>query len=220
MPAEPENTIAVADEAGSNRKGDVPEVLRRRYFVDERGGPGLGFYVDARVGTPAFRDQGRRLAASRPDPNAIRDMVAIAQHRGWKAVVVEGEADFRREAWLAAQVRGIEVKGYRPTERDRQDLERRQSASDRRAARVRQDPPNAERERRDPSTAAGTNLRVVEAVVRARVNDPAAQERILRQARTRVATWLERGARLKAVDLWAPAEPSPSRSARDRQRAR
>lgn len=219
MPAEPENTIAVADEAGSNRKGDVPEALRRRYFVDERGGPGLGFYVDARAETPAFRDQGRRLAASRPDPNAIRDMVAIAQHRGWKAVVVEGEADFRREAWLAAQTLGIEVKGYRPTERDRQDLERRLAASDRRAARERADLPDADRAPRGPSAAVNANLRIVESVVRSRVTEPAAQARVLATARERLARWLEQGARVQAVPV-APAAQPDLVVRRERQRAR
>lgn len=217
MPAEPENAIAVADEARSSRKGDVPEVLRRRYFVDERGGPGLGFYVDARTETPAFRDQGRRLAASRPDPNAIRDMVAIAQHRGWRSIVVEGEPDFRREAWLAAQTLGIEVRGYRPTERDRQDLERRLSASERRAARERADPTDAARER--PSAAAGTNLRIVESVVRSRITEPAAQARVLAAARERLARWLEQGARVHAVPV-APAPPSELVVRRERQRAR
>lgn len=219
MPAEPENTIAVANEAGSNGKGDVPEALRRRYFVDERGGPGLGFYVDARVETPAFRDQGRRLAASRPDPNAIRDMVAIAHHRGWKAVVVEGEVEFRREAWLAAQTLGIEVKGYRPTERDRQDFERRLVASDRRAARERADPPDADRERRGPSAAAGANLRIVESVVRSRITEPSAQARVLAAARERLASWLEQGARVQAVPV-APAAQPDLAVRRERQRAR
>lgn len=219
MSAEPENTIAVADAARSNRKGDVPEVLRRRYFVDERSGAGLGFYVDARVETPAFRDQGRRLSASRSDPNAIRDMVAIAQHRGWKAVVVEGDADFRREAWLAAQTLGIEVRGYRATERDRQDLERRLSTSDRRAARDRADPADAHREGRSPSAAAGANLRIVEAVVRSRITEPAAQARVLAAARERLARWLEQGARVQAVPVASATQPDQV-VRRERQRAR
>lgn len=83
-----------------------------------RGGAGLGFYIDAKVTEPAFRDRSRQLVAARSDPNAIRDMTAIAEHRGRTIVVAQGSANFRREAWLAGRTVGTEVRGYRPTERD------------------------------------------------------------------------------------------------------
>jgi hypothetical protein len=93
----------------STDQGDVPETLRRRYYVDGRGGAGLGFYGDARVQIPAFRDRGVQLIATRADPNAVRDMTAIARHRGWTSIAVKGDPDFRREAWLAAMTIGIDV---------------------------------------------------------------------------------------------------------------
>ena len=122
------NQIDSEGRGRSTSKGDVPDTLKRRYYLDERGGPGLGFYADARIQTAAFRDLGARLTSPRSDPNAIRDMAAVAHHRGWTVVVVHGEADFRREAWLSASALGLEVRGYQPTERDRQELERRQAA--------------------------------------------------------------------------------------------
>jgi Large polyvalent protein-associated domain 7 len=64
--------------------GDVPEAIKRRYYTEERGGSGFGFYVDARIVAPAFRDRGREIISPRADPNAIRDMVEIAKHRGWQ----------------------------------------------------------------------------------------------------------------------------------------
>lgn len=101
MPGEIDrNQIDSEGRGRSMNKGDVPEPLRRRYYLDERGGPGLGFYADARIQTAAFRDLGARLVTPRSDPNAIRDMAAVAQHRGWTVVVVHGGTDFRREAWL------------------------------------------------------------------------------------------------------------------------
>jgi len=206
------NQIDSEGRGRSTHKGNVPDPMRRRYYLDEKGGPGLGFYVDARVQTPAFRDLGARLVTGRADPNAIRDMAHVALHRGWTTVVVHGEPEFRREAWLAATALGIEARGYQPTERDRQDLERRIA----RAAR---------REERGPSAARGQSdrgeivtLKIVEAVVRGRVADQPAQDRILRAARDRIAVWLERGARLKPIDL---ASSSTSREhARERQRSR
>ncbi len=214
------NQIDSEGRGRSTSKGDVPETLKRRYYLDERGGPGLGFYADARIQTAAFRDQGGRLTSPRSDPNAIRDMAAVAQHRGWTVVVVHGQADFRREAWLTASALGLEVRGYQPTERERQELERRQAALARKAARTGDERPERGREARDSAAAVRSNMRIVEAVVRARVGDRPAQERILSAARERLASWLEQGARLRAVELGrSQAQPDSHRS-RDRQRSR
>lgn len=185
-----QNAISPGGLSRSTRSGDVPEALRRRYYLDNRGGPGLGFYVDAGVAAAVFRDRGRRLTALRSDPNVIRDMTAIAQHRGWRTIVVRGDAGFRREAWLAGRSLGLEVQGYRPSARDLQALarrtERRRDDSSR--------PPSGPPRRRDPQQAAPDQLRLVEAVVRARVGEAGAQARILAAARERIADWLDRGA--------------------------
>jgi hypothetical protein len=207
------NTIASEGRRRSTEAGDVPERLRRRYYLDNRGGPGLGFYVDARVQMPAFRDRGAQLVAARNNPNAIRDMTAIARHRGWTAVVVRGDAEFRREAWLAAMAVGIEARGYRPTARDRQDLERRIAGATRGASRENKPPENSGSRR-----AEATTMRVVETVVRARVAERPAQDRILEAARSRIAAWLERGARLDPVEM--PGSAARQDRARERQRSR
>jgi len=195
-PAAP-NALSPGVRNRSVAEGDVPEALRRRYYVDGRGGAGLGFYVDAKVTAPAFRDRGRQLVAVRSDPNAIRDMTAIAQHRGWSIVVARGETSFRREAWLVGRLQGIEVRGYRPTERDIQELdrrvERREHSGGEPALRMRETSPE------DPTARA--NLRVVEAVVRARVVEPAAQQRIMSSARERIADWLQRGASFSLLQI-------------------
>src|SRR3546814_14348209 len=54
----------------------------------------------------------------------VRDLVAIARHRGWSHVHVTGSETFRRAAWLEASRQGLAVRGYRPTERDLQKLDR------------------------------------------------------------------------------------------------
>jgi hypothetical protein len=207
------NTLQPDGPARSVEEGDVPDVLRRRYLT-ERGrlGAGLGFYVDGAVVAPSFRDRGGQLYAARTDPNTIRDMVAIAQHRGWSTIEVRGATGFRREAWLAGQVRGLAVRGYQPSERDRQDLLRRQAAQDRR--RSDPDAPAGPAPRQDP-TAPGprAHLKIVEAVVRDRVTDPDTQARILAAARSRVADLLERGARFE--DL---RDRTQDRSGRERRR--
>ena len=215
------NQIDSEGRGRSTSKGDVPAPLLRRYYLDDRGGPGLGFYADARIQTAAFRDLGARLVTPRSDPNAIRDMAAVAHHRGWTVVVVHGEADFRREAWLTATALGMEVRGYQPTERDRQELERRQAALARKAARTSDErPERGDREVRDSAAAGRTNMRIVETVVRARVGDRPAQDRILTAARERLASWLEQGARVRPVDVARSQAQQESHRSRERQRSR
>lgn len=186
MPAEPvtPNTLSPAVRNRSIAAGDVPERLRRRYFLDERGGAGLGFYVDAKVQAPAFRDRGRQLVSARTNPNAIRDMASIARHRGWTIITARGSADFRREAWLAGRSLGLEVRGHRPTERDLQELQRRMRPREQSAAPPEQD-----------DAGVRSRLAVVDTVVRSRVRDPVVQDCIVASARSRIADWLERGAR-------------------------
>lgn len=217
MPAEPQataaNTVAPAVRKRSVAPGDVPEHLRRRYFLDGRGGAGLGFYADAQVKAPAFRDQGRKLATARNDPNAIRDMTAIAKHRGWTIVVVTGSEAFRREAWIASRAAGLEVRGYRPTERDLQALDRRVERMGDGSDRQRTRRPDRVADAQANSNAQAS-LRIVESVVRSRIAEPSRQEQILRGARERIAVWLERGARFEA----APARSQ--RVMQDRQRDR
>lgn len=189
--AEDLNIVAPESDRRATAPGDVPEAMRRRYLTEARGGPGVGFYADARAEAAAFRDLGGRLTTDRNDPHVVRDLVAIAQHRGWSVINVRGHSEFRREVWLRARAAGLEVRGYRPTERDRQQVDRGRTRSTREDA---------------PPLDARTRLRIIEGVVRNRIVEPAEQQRILAAARVRIANWLERGAAF-----------APSRSAeRDR----
>lgn len=182
--AEDLNIVAPEGDRQASTLGDVPEQLRRRYLTEARGGRGLGFYADARSEAAAFRDHGGRLTTDRNDPHVIRDLVAIAQHRGWNAISVRGHTEFRREVWLRAQAAGLEVRGYRPTERDRQQVDpyRLRSGS-----------------RQDSPIDAQARLRIVDGVVRARIVHPTDQQRVLAAARARLATWLERGASFSPI---------------------
>jgi hypothetical protein len=220
-----EQTIEPGGRERRGRIGDVPEAIRRRYYTDDRSGPGQGFYVDATVTRPAFRDRGHQLIADRADPNAIRDMTEIARHRGWLIVTARGSAEFRREAWLTGRQAGLEVRGYQPTERDLQELERRherrkrgdvrrelqQERRDERLDRA-EDTRDDLRGRRDDRRGAA-QMRVVEAVLRARVQGDDNQRRIMDRARERIADWLERGATFEA-------KTPDRRRAPERQRGR
>lgn len=191
------NRIDAPPAAGPSIPGDVPPRIRRRYLGES--GPGIvRFYSDATAQRPAFSDHGVRLTAERNDPHLVRDLVAIAQHRGWSAIVVRGQTDFRREVWLEATRSGLAVRGYAPRERDQGELARREARDTR--------PPVHQPE---PSAAARETREIVEAVVRRRVAAPDVQERLLEAARSRIAAWLERG---------GFARPGPERSPPERRR--
>jgi hypothetical protein len=110
-------------------RGDIPEALKRRYFTED-GRNATAFFAGPGAKSAAFRDHGAKLSTKEIDPNTIRDMVAIAAHRGWRTIQVRGDDDFRREVWMEARALGLELRGYRPRQRDEQELEARLAGSE------------------------------------------------------------------------------------------
>jgi putative DNA primase/helicase len=87
----------------------VPEEVRRR-FVQVKN---RYHFPD---GERAFTDRGTRLTTSSENTEVIRSLVQIAEARGWSEVTVRGTERFRKEAWFAARLAGLNVRGYRPSE--------------------------------------------------------------------------------------------------------
>ncbi|WP_457831692.1 LPD7 domain-containing protein, partial [Staphylococcus aureus] len=77
----------------------------------------------------AFRldRQGGRLVTKGEDIARVRDMLSVAESKGWRAVKLGGSQEFRREAWIEAATRDIEAQGYTPTDLDRQEAEKRRA---------------------------------------------------------------------------------------------
>jgi hypothetical protein len=125
-PGQGETAQAEFDLGGANqRRSDsgMPERLRRKYYVAEAGaGDEARVYADPRGEYLAFKVSAERLATRLEDAGVIRDMVSIAQHRGWAEVQVRGSVEFRRTTWLEASVRGLAVRGYEPDPIDRAAL--------------------------------------------------------------------------------------------------
>ncbi|GGE97709.1 DUF5710 domain-containing protein [Sphingomonas prati] len=134
-PSEPEraDTPAAKKREASLEAGDVPEEIARRYYVQKSKWSGEpGFYESSTATDPAFRDQGGKLVATTDSPATARDLVAVAEHRGWGEIQVSGTDAFKREIWLQAMQKDIAVRGFKPSERDLQELSRlREAAADR-----------------------------------------------------------------------------------------
>jgi putative DNA primase/helicase len=87
----------------------VPEEVRRR-FVQVKN---KYYFPD---GARAFTDRGTRLTTSSENTEVVRSLIQIAEARGWTEVTVRGTERFRKEAWLAARLAGLDVRGYLPSE--------------------------------------------------------------------------------------------------------
>ncbi len=112
-PAEPDKPDAVAQRHGlyTAAKGST-----RRY------------YADYQQKQEVMRAEPKRISTKLDDKQTVSAMLDLAQSRGWDTVRVKGTADFQREAWVQAQVRGMKAEGYRPTATDQQELARRKAA--------------------------------------------------------------------------------------------
>lgn len=161
--------------ARSKTKGDVPSAILDHYLVErDRSGRAERYFRDHRATEPLFRDRGGSLVSTRAYPDAVADMLKIARHRGWSQVKVSGDEAFRREVWIQAQALGLEVRGHRPSERDRQAAPSNRSKfpSD----------PDRKPPRADPLA---ERLQRAAVVVARLVPDPLIQARLLERAHAR-----------------------------------
>jgi hypothetical protein len=102
----PGATAEAAEKSGPTRV--VPDEIRERFI-----GIGAKYYFPD--GVAAFTDHGAKLTTRSENTEVIRSLIAIAQAREWGDIKVTGTERFRKEAWFAASLVGIEVQGYKPT---------------------------------------------------------------------------------------------------------
>jgi hypothetical protein len=106
-----------------DRSTAIPEAVAKRFLKVDND------YFFPSEKTPAFIDRDTKLATRGENRIVINSMVEVAKARGWNHITVGGTEEFRREAWLAASLVGIQVDGYKPTELDKADLARRPSGN-------------------------------------------------------------------------------------------
>lgn len=101
-----------------------PESVSKAYYVEDRGGERHYFDDYQRKGL-AMRATETSISSKREDLNTVKAMLDVAASRDWVSVEVKGTTEFRREAWIEAQARGVEARGYRASDLDRQEADRR-----------------------------------------------------------------------------------------------
>jgi hypothetical protein len=95
----------------------MPDEIRERFI-----GIGSKYYFPD--GAAAFTDHGAKLTTRSENTEVIRSLIAIAQAREWSEIKVTGTERFRKEAWFAARIAGLEVRGYTPSEFEQERLVR------------------------------------------------------------------------------------------------
>jgi len=103
-----------------------PNDIQQGFYIraDHRGDQHI--YADSQGKREIFQATSDKLRTKINDTHAVKLMLDTAAYRGWSSVQVKGTKEFRREAWLEGQARGITVSGYKPTELDLQELKNRE----------------------------------------------------------------------------------------------
>jgi hypothetical protein len=99
------------------RAPPIPDTVRERFIQI-----GNSFYFPD--GADAFTDHGNRVTTRSENAVVIQSMVAIARERAASAVKVTGTDLFKKEAWFAARLVGLDVTGYKPTALEQERLVR------------------------------------------------------------------------------------------------
>lgn len=128
-PSQPKKTPNLSDfefELPSNIKNNYIAITKNRYLLDQK----TNYYDknDKDQVNIAFEDRSSSLHTSRQDEKTIHAMLDMAQSKNWTAIKLKGTEEFKQKAWLEASLRGIEVKGYTPTEKDLAELQVKQQA--------------------------------------------------------------------------------------------
>lgn len=118
----------------SEFEGNLPDsikynyvgIAKNRFLQDEK----INYYdkSDADQVNIAFEDRKNSLNTSRQDEKTINAMMDLAESKGWTAIKLKGTEEFKQKAWLEASLRGIETKGYTPSEKDKAELIAKQEA--------------------------------------------------------------------------------------------
>lgn len=223
-----------APKVHSIEAGDVPDSVRKRYYADKARWSGEpAFFTTAQAKDPAFRDQGRRLVTATESQEVVKDLVAIAQHRNWDRIHVAGSEEFRRSVWIEASQRGLEVRGYKPNDRDLQELDRLRGETSRNTIAPmaggdidvargstgisrqsngngleRPDARRGDRGNTPNDIAADSQMRVMEAVIRRTLFDnPEAVARVMTVARTQLDAHIAAGRNIRPA-MVKDASPS------------
>ncbi|RFB76678.1 LPD7 domain-containing protein [Methylovirgula sp. 4M-Z18] len=84
-----------------------------------------GAYFDKNSRALIMKEMETSITAPRDHSrDGAKAIVQLAEAKGWQAIEVKGTKDFRRDVWMQASLKGMPVRGYEPTEKDKAALAR------------------------------------------------------------------------------------------------
>ena len=117
VPKDEDDQTTASQARNAAKAAALREALRSRYHVTNDK-----YYFRNGNNDLAFEDKGKHLATEHDDPQVAKSMLDLAAAKEWTSIKVKGTKEFKRQVWLEASLRGIEVQGHRPSERDLQQL--------------------------------------------------------------------------------------------------
>lgn len=90
---------------------EIPTALTKRYVIEDH----VYYSKNPSIGI-VFEDKGQSITAKSSDADDVRAMIELAKSKHWSIIKVTGTAGFKREAWLAASLQGLQMTGYIPTQ--------------------------------------------------------------------------------------------------------
>jgi hypothetical protein len=91
---------------------EVPKSVSNQYVAHD------GKFLDRKSETVHFEDTGRTLATASEDRSVITHMLEVAKAKNWSELQLKGTEEFRRQAWIAAELAGVPTRGFRPKQLD------------------------------------------------------------------------------------------------------
>lgn len=107
-------------EREKNRQIELMDQVHNQFRV-----AGAKFHFKDQPQRIAFKDKGERMVSASNDARVAHAMATMAEAKGWKTIRVSGHPEFRKEVWMEASLRGLQVRGFEPKEQDLKELEAR-----------------------------------------------------------------------------------------------
>ncbi|MBL4753698.1 MAG: hypothetical protein JKY52_08935 [Flavobacteriales bacterium] len=119
--AKDEQEITLDGEVNEEKKRPVSAELDNRFLINAKGNKTTYAYSND-PDKIVFTEKKNTLIAKETNPSIIRSMLEVAESKGWESITVKGTKEFKRDTWLEAKTRGLDVNGYEPTEQDERKL--------------------------------------------------------------------------------------------------
>lgn len=91
-------------------------VIESKVFQERQ--PGSGQFFRANEKKPAFVDKGASLVVHDKKQDAYQAVMELAKSKGWESIQLAGKPEHVARGWLEAQLMGIQVSNYSPTQMD------------------------------------------------------------------------------------------------------